>query len=427
MDLREEVETLRASLRRAETVQHELDRRVFHLKTLYDVSKDIFGSVLSKTILRNFLLMTMGNFGVIEGFIAMLDTPSREVIQFVSFGHDETGSARLQETSRKVLVECCAKGALEEGSFSGSSLLREQNVAYALPFTPVPDCRGLLGLGPKLIGEPYTEDDRELLGTLVNNLVVALKNARSFEEIRRLNEDLQAKNIELEKALDELRAAMRKVEILESVKANLSKFVPTTVSRLIEKSPAGLPESHEQDVSVLFVDIEGYTKICESLQGAELNEVVEKYFSMFMDAIYANNGDVNETAGDGLMVIFHNDDEATNAVEAVRTALTIRDKAACIKDECKALSEPLLVNMGINSGRVLLGAAKFESYTGSRWTYTARGLTTNIAARLGALATGGGVLLSRATAERVRGRFPVSALGTFKLKNVSEQVEVFSV
>jgi class 3 adenylate cyclase len=83
--------------------------------------------------------------------------------------------------------------------------------------------------------------------------------------------------------------------------------------------------------------------------------------------------------------------------------------------------------MGINSGRVLLGAAKFESYTGSRWTYTARGLTTNIAARLGALAAGGRVLLSRVTAERVRGYFPLTALGTFKLKNVSEQVEVFAV
>ena len=428
MDLREEVETLRASLRRAETVQHELDRRVFHLKTLYDVSKDIFGSVVSETILRNFLLMTMGNFGVIEGFVAMLDRPSREAIQFVDFGHGETGAARLRDVSTKVLVEDCPTGAFEEGAVSGSSLLREHNVAYALPFTPVPDCLGLLGLGPKLIGEPYTEEDRELLGTLVNNLVVALKNARSFEEIRRLNEDLQAKNIELEKALDELRAAMRKVEILESVKASLSKFVPTTVFRLIEKSPtAAMPESRERDVSVLFVDIEGYTRICESLRGEELNEVVEKYFSVFMDAIYANNGDVNETAGDGLMVIFHNDDEVTNAVEAVRTALTIKEKAARIKHECKGLSAPLLINMGINSGRVLLGAAKFESYTGSRWTYTARGLTTNIAARLGALATGGGVLLSRETAERVRGHVPVTALGAFKLKNVSEEVEVFAV
>ena len=144
-------------------------------------------------------------------------------------------------------------------------------------------------------------------------------------------------------------------------------------------------------------------------------------------AIYANNGDVKERAADGLMVSFRDDDQVTNAVEAVRTALTIKEKAARIRHECKRLSEPLFVNMGINSGQVLLCAVKFESYMGSRWTYTARGLTTNIAARLGALATAGCVLLSRATAERVRGRFPVSALGTFKLKNVSEQVEVFSV
>ncbi|HYA41414.1 MAG TPA: adenylate/guanylate cyclase domain-containing protein, partial [Syntrophobacteraceae bacterium] len=59
------------------------------------------------------------------------------------------------------------------------------------------------------------------------------------------------------------------------------------------------------------------------------------------------------------------------------------------------------INMGINSGSALVGAARFESYTESRWTYTARGSTTNIAARIGALATGGSILLSRETADRV--------------------------
>ncbi|MBT8406693.1 MAG: hypothetical protein KJP05_04495, partial [Deltaproteobacteria bacterium] len=294
-------------------------------------------------------------------------------------------------------------------------------VKCALPFTLESDCVGLLALGDKLVGEPYSEDDSELLVTLVNNLVISLKNARSFEEIKRLNENLKAQNIELEKAL-------RKVEILESVKANLSKFVPTTVSRLIEKSPtSSIPESKEQDVSVLFVDIEGYTKICEQLGNEELNEVVEKYFSVFMDAIYANNGDVNETAGDGLMVLFLNEDKATNASEAVQTALTIREKAASIKEESSVLSEPLVINMGINSGPALLGAAKFESYTGSRWTYTARGLITNVAARIGSLATGGSVLLSKSTADRVKEQFSLTPLGKIKLKNVSEEMEVFSV
>ena len=204
--------------------------------------------------------------------------------------------------------------------------------------------------------------------------------------------------------------------------------MPTTVCRLIEKSPTGdILEGREQDVSVLFLDIEGYTKICEKLGGAELNEVIEKYFSVVMDAIYANNGDVNETAGDGLMVLFLNEDSRTNALEAVQTALSIREKIGAIKNECKALTDPILINIGINSGPALVGAVKFESYTGSRWTYTARGIVTNVAARLGAQAVGGDIYLSRTTAERVWNQFTLTSVGKLKLKNVSDEVEAFSL
>jgi class 3 adenylate cyclase len=74
-----------------------------------------------------------------------------------------------------------------------------------------------------------------------------------------------------------------------------------------------------------------------------------------------------------------------------------------------------------------MGAAKFESCAGARWTYTARGMTTNVAARIGALATGGAILVSRTTADRVREHFRFKPLGAFKLKNVSDEVEVFSL
>jgi len=237
-----------------------------------------------------------------------------------------------------------------------------------------------------------------------------------------------AKNLQLEKALADLKKALRKVEILEDVKANLSKFVPNTVTRLIEKSPNGvIPESKEQDVSVLFLDIEGYTRMCEQLKGTKVNEVIENCFSVFMDAIFANNGDVNETAGDGLMVLFLNEDKRTNALEAVRTALKIREEAARIKSEFKELSEPLTINMGINSGPALVGAARFESYTGSRWTYTARGTVTNVAARIGAQATHGKIFLSEATAGRVKDRYSIIPLGKFNLKNISREIEIFQI
>jgi class 3 adenylate cyclase len=428
MDPQEEIKQLKESLKQAEKVQAELDLRVFNLKTLYDVSKDIYGTVESETILRNFLLMTMGNFGVMQAFVLLFDEPSKNTNQFISIGFQGDLGQALEDGAIKSLDHRNDNDSPHKLSVSDQNAFLPPEVELSLPFSVTPDCPGLLGLGPKLIGEPYNDNDIELLNTLINNLIIALKNARSFGEIRRLNKHLQLKNVELEKAFKELTDAMRKVELLEDIKANLTKFVPNTVSRLIEKSPNGeMPASREQDVSVLFLDIEAYTKICERLGDEEVNDIIEKHFSAFMDAIYANDGDVNETAGDGLMVLFMDEDNVQNALGAVRTALKIREDTIKIGQECSSLYRPLEINMGINSGSAFVGATKFDSYTGSRWTYTARGSITNVAARIGAQAKGGKIFLSPTTATRVKDQFTLAPLGKFSLKNVSEEVEIFEI
>ena len=407
-----ELEELRSSLKEAEHLRTELDRRAFHLKTLYDVSRDIYGSIETDDILRSFLFSSMGNFGAAAGFILLMDPAAIEGPHMISAGLEEDFDPFVTDEAREDL----ARGELGEGTGALTSAIDSLT-----PFRVEAECHGLLGLGPKLTGDPYTDHDRELLDTLANNLGIALKNARSFEKILRLNKELQDKNFHLQ-------AAIRKVEILESVKANLSKFVPATVCSILEKSPTGeMPESREQDCSVLFIDIEGYTRMCEKLGSARVGEVVEKCFSVFMDAIYANHGDVNETAGDGLMVLFLDEDRTTNALQAVQAALRIRDESARFEELVGDLAEAPVVNMGINSGPAFVGAAKFNSYTGSRWTYTARGSTTNVAARLGALATGGRIFVSGSTAGRVQGHYSANALGKFKLKNVSEEVDVFEL
>ncbi len=429
MNLQKEIDSLRKSLVQADCTDMELDRRIFYLKTLYDVSKDLFSSVEYEPIIKNCLLMTMGNFGVVEGFILTIDLPSQEINRFSFMGFKDTDEPFLRADGRKLLLS----GVREEVVIDGEALHKKyrsfpKSVALVISFIVDSDTSGVLGLGRKLVGDSYNGDDTELLVTLMNNLVVALKNAKSFEEIKNLNMGLQEKNIQLETALTDLKASMRKVEILESVKENLSKFVPVTVSRMIEKSPdAAMPKSKIQDVSVLFLDIEGYTKLCEKLGSNETSEIIEKHFSAFMDAIYANNGDVNETAGDGLMVLFLNEDRQTNALEAVRTALSVREETVRICKDFSVLYRPLDINIGINSGEALVGAAKFDTYSGSRWTYTARGNLTNVAARIGSLAKRGEILLSKATSERIEGYIPVTSLGKVSLKHVSEEVEIFKV
>jgi len=426
MDLRTEVNRLQEELKQSENVQSELDQRVFYLKTLYDVSKDIFSSVETETILRSFLLMAMGNFGVTEGFILLINSISKEIQHLVAVGFADEDVAGI----KKDIEQRIRQGMFSQSVARAERILQTDTLSIALArdFTVESEWAGIFGLGAKLIGEPYNENDRELLDTLMNNLIVALINAQSFEKIKGLNRDLKAKNLELEKALKELQIALRKVEILESIKLNLCKFVPTAVTRMVENSlTAEIQDAREQDISMLFLDIEGYTKITECVGGTEVNTLVEKYFSVFMEAIFENNGDVVETAGDGLMVLFLGDDEATHALEAVKTAQTIKEKACSINDDCSLDSQPLVVNIGICSGQAFVGAAKFESYTGSRWAYTSHGTTTNVAARLCGHAKGGAVLVSKSTADRVNRHYAFSPLGKFALKNLSEEVDIFAL
>ena len=101
---------------------------------------------------------------------------------------------------------------------------------------------GLLALGEKRSGASYTTDDLRLLRVLVNQSAVALENARAYTA--------------LEDANRRLADTLRRVEILESIRTSLSKFVPRRVQELIEQAPEA-PElaKREMDVSVLFVDI----------------------------------------------------------------------------------------------------------------------------------------------------------------------------
>ena len=358
-----DIETLNKDLKKKnqelKKAFEELDRRVYHLKTLNDISKDIFSTVEFRSIIDHFLLMVMGNFGVIEGFAMALNPATGDVTHFKATGYDDDELDLLRTGAEALIKACAGKSSIECASIQIDPAAFAPHTLCALPFMVTDECYGFLGLGAKLIGEPFSEDDKELIVTLANSLVVSLTNALSFEDIKQLNADLQTRN-------DELKAALRKIELLESIKANLNKFVPTAVTKLVEKSPTTeIQDAQEQDISVLFLDIEGYTKITDEIGATEVNTLIENYFSVFMDAIYANEGDIVETAGDGLMVLFMADDKKENALQATRAAEMIREKACGINDECTLDEKPCLVNVGVCSGKAFVGAAKFESITGS--------------------------------------------------------------
>jgi hypothetical protein len=129
------------------------------------------------------------------------------------------------------------------------------------------------------------------------------------------------------------------------------------------------------------------------------------------------------------MVIFRKRDPRRHARAAVKVALAIQRRTREINAELEGESEPIVMKVGVNSGIAGVGATRIEGVAGTRWTYTASGPTTNVAARLTAVAegAGGGVIISGETRNRLGDEFRLEALGPQSLKNVPEPVLAFRV
>lgn len=213
----------------------------------------------------------------------------------------------------------------------------------------------------------------------------------------------------------------------ERILQHLRPFAPSTVQKIVDEDPETPSlEKRDVDVSVLFLDVGGYTRISETLTREEITFIIEAYFSRFLDIIYSHDGDINETAGDGLMVIFQGPPDK-NALSAVTAALEIRAKSLQINKELETRIQPIEINMGINSGVASVGITRFKSDAGSRMTFSATGPVTNLAARIAAAAKKGDVLVGPDTADRVKGKIKIYDGRLIKFKNVSNKVKIFSL
>ena len=245
----------------------EYEKCNYQLNTLFDFSKDVFGILDIEVILKNSLLFTMGNFGVIEGFVGLFGLTAEKTICFVAEGHQESDIGELKNRVRKILRqnEMMDPGAIDVRC--GDLEVIPDRVVCVLPFKVNGHTVGMMGLGSKLIGGPYSEDEKKLLITIVNNMVVALQNAESFAEISSLNQDLLENKKQLETTLDKLRVAVRK-------KAKYSKH--------LEKIIAALNVAQEVQQSLLprhppggmRFDISGGSRYCDETGGDYYDYIV---------------------------------------------------------------------------------------------------------------------------------------------------------
>lgn len=274
-------------------------------------------------------------------------------------------------------------------------------------------CIGALQALNKFSGE-FTREDQELLTSISHYVAVALENARLYDEVKTYSE--------------KLKDTLIQIEILERVKGQLTKFVPSLVAKLVEQEPDRLMgEKVPMDVSILFVDIQGFSKITEGFDQRLVNDMVECHFSRYLECVRRHGGEVNETAGDGLMVIFKEGAMEAHAREAVAAGMEIAFENKKLNQELAYPWGRVELHMGINSGQAWVGATKMKSLTGERWTYTASGLVTVQAARIGALSGETRLYVGPETLKCVEGHCEYEFMGTKEAKNLKDPIPIYWV
>jgi class 3 adenylate cyclase/predicted ATPase len=185
-------------------------------------------------------------------------------------------------------------------------------------------------------------------------------------------------------------------------------------------------EGERKTVTALFADIKGSTELMEDLDPEAARAIIDPALNLMMDAVHRYDGYVVQSTGDGIFALFgapvaHEDHPQRALYAALRMLEELRGYSA------KVIADggmPIEARIGAHSGEVVVRSI---ATGGGRVEYTPIGHTTNLAARMQAVAPTGSIAVSEQTRKFIEGYFALKPLGPTKVKGVSEPVNVYEV
>jgi class 3 adenylate cyclase len=204
-------------------------------------------------------------------------------------------------------------------------------------------------------------------------------------------------------------------------------LAPQLVERLVRAERPPELGGEVRDVTVLFSDVVGFSRIAEGLSPQALVGLMNTYLAAMTDEIEAHGGFVDKYIGDAIVAVFgapiENPGHARSAVEA---ALACADRLRRMNEDAGSLfgSHTMRMRIGLNSGEVLVG----NIGSGRRFNYTVMGDTVNLASRLEGANTqlGTTVLCAAGTVARVDGAIGFREIDTIRVVGRAEPERVFT-
>jgi class 3 adenylate cyclase len=245
-----------------------------------------------------------------------------------------------------------------------------------------------------------------------------LARVRSLLRIRALHDELAELNRTLEKRVQEQVAQLDRL-------GRLRRFFSPQLAELIVAGDTDDPlKSHRREITVVFIDLRGFTAFAETSEPEEVMTVLREYHAEMGRLIMAAEGTLERFTGDGMMIFFNDPVPVPDpAARAVRMAAAMRERIASLTEAWRKRGFDLDFGVGIAQGYATIGAVGFEG----RLDYGAIGTVTNLASRLCGEAKPGQILLSQRVAGGVEEIAEVEAVGELALKGFQRPVKAFNV
>ncbi|WP_103104412.1 CHASE2 domain-containing protein [Brevibacillus reuszeri] len=204
------------------------------------------------------------------------------------------------------------------------------------------------------------------------------------------------------------------------------RYISPELVNQIAKSEVELPLGGvNKELSILFLDIRGFTPLSEKLRPEEVVDFLNMMFDMITNQVLQNHGTIDKFIGDAAMILYNAPlDVPHHEYHAVKTAYDIqRGMEQVRKDIMEKYEVEVSIGIGINTGEVVVG--NIGSFL--RVDYTAIGDHVNTAARIESNAEANQVLVSETTYERTRNYFDYQFVGEKMMKGKTTGIKLYEV
>ena len=217
------------------------------------------------------------------------------------------------------------------------------------------------------------------------------------------------------------------------VRGAFQRYVAPDLLKKLEEHPDSLRLGGEiRDMTLMFMDVRGFTPISEKLTPEELVTFLNKLLSPLSDAVLEREGAIDKYIGDSIMAFWNAPlDVDDHPKKAARTALEMiaiveelnRTDAFGFHSSGKGLGD-VHIGVGLNTGQSCVG----NMGSTSRFNYSVVGDTVNVASRIesSCKAVGWPILISESTAEACEG-FAFLEAGSIALKGKSQPAKLYAL